>query len=371
LSNIETAIVLGGGFATRLRPLTLTKPKPLLPILDLPLMDWILRNLAEAGVKEIILSLRYLADMIKARYEEGEALGVKIHYAEEIKPLGDGGPIPLIQKEYDIDGPFLTVYGDIFSNINFKEIITFHKKKGGLLTLALTKVENPSRYGVAVLNSDSQILKFIEKPGRDQFISNLINAGVYVFEPEAVRKYFPNKTPISLSREVVPKLVKEGVAYGYVHRGIWHDIGVPRDYLIANIDALNNFTSGTEIKASAKISERTEIIPPVYIGKNVVIEEGSVIGPEVIIGRGSVIGPNTRILSSVIMSNVVTEGASFISGSIIGDKTYLGRWVWVSDGNVLGDDVVVKDGVYLARGVKILPYKEITSSIYEEGKVVL
>ncbi len=363
------AIVLTGGFATRLRPLTLTKPKSLLPILGKPLLDWILEGLAKAGLREVILSVRYLANMIKRRYGDGSGIGCFIKYAEEVKPLGDAGPIPLINKDIGLDTTFIVVYGDIFSNINYKDLIQYHKKNGSLATLVLTKVDNPYRYGVAVIEDDNRIVDFIEKPSKNKVRSNLVNAGIYVFEPE-VLKYFPDKTPSKLAKDVIPKLVKDGVIYGYIHDGLWSDIGVPADYLRANFEALLHYYPDGYVSKSADING-AEIVKPVYIGDYVVVDSESIIGPFTVINHGCRIGKFTKISNSILLGNVIVEGSSLIMKSIIGERCYIGKWVRVSEDSVIGDEVVVRDCVYIARNVVILPYKELTFSVMKEGDVVL
>ncbi len=363
------AVVLTGGFATRLRPLTLTRPKALLPILGKPLLDWIIEALRSSGINEVILSVRYLADMIKERYRDGSEWGVNVMYAEEVKPLGDAGPIPLINERYGIDTTFVVVYGDIFSNVDISKVINYHRSKGGLGTMVLTRVEDPSRYGVAVIDDDGRVRDFIEKPPREKAISNLINAGIYVFEPE-VLKYFPKKTPMKFSRDIIPKLVNEGVIYGYVHEGIWSDIGVPKDYMRANFDALRYYHPGGFIADSADVND-VEIEQPVFIGDEVIIKQGSRVGPYTIIGKRCRLGANSRIKYSVLLDSVVIEGSSYIDGSIIGRGSYIGKWVRICSGTVLGDDVVISDEVLITRNVVILPYKEIDKDIVKEGSVIL
>ena len=362
-------VVLTGGFATRLRPLTLTKPKSLLPVLGKPLLDWILEGLAKSGLKEVILSVRYLASMIKRRYGDGSRVGCFIKYAEEVKPLGDAGPIPLIDRDVGLDSTFLVVYGDVFSNIDYKDVIEYHKKSGGLATLVLTKVDNPYRYGVAVVDDDGRITDFIEKPPKSHAISNLVNAGIYVFEPE-VLKYFPEKTPSKLAKDVIPKLVSDGVIYGYIHNGLWSDIGIPADYLRANFEALTHYYPKGYMSKSADING-AEILDPVYIGEDVIINSESIIGPFTIINKGCKIGKQTRILNSILLSNAIVEGSSLIMKSIIGERCYIGKWVRVSENCVIGDEVVVRDCVYIAKNVVVLPYKELATSIMKEGDVIL
>ncbi len=363
------AIVLAGGFATRLRPLTLTNPKPLLPILDRPLLDWILESLKAAGIKEVILSVRYMSDKIKRRYFDGSRLGVEIHYAEEIKPLGDAGPIPKIVEEFSINETFLVVYGDVFSDVDLKEVIKYHKSRASNATLVLTEVDNPERYGVAELDSDGRIVNFIEKPPKSEVRSNLINAGIYVFEPEAL-KYFPSRTPAKLSKEVIPSLVKAGEIYGYIHRGLWSDIGIPSDYLRANIDALRTYYPEGYVSSRAEVGEIT-LKQPVYIADNVKVGEGSVLGPYAIVNHGVRLGRGVRVTNSLLLSGSVVDNYTIIRGAIVGEGSYIGRWCRLSEGVVLGDNVVVGDEVFLSRGVVVLPYKEIGGDVFKEGAVIL
>ena len=365
-----TSIILTGGFATRLRPLTLTRPKALLPILDRPLLDWIIDSLRKSGIKDIILSVRYLANLIRGRYGDGSNFNVHITYAEEVKPLGDAGPIPTIASKFSLSNPFLVIYGDIFSDVDISKVIEFHKSKGGLATMVLTRVEDPSRYGVAVIDEDMKVKEFIEKPPKGLIKSNLVNAGIYVFDLE-VLKYFPDKTPSKLSKDVIPKLVRDGQVYAYIHKGIWSDIGVPLDYRRANFEALTRYYPEGYISRKSVIADDVDIVKPVYIGDDVIIDRGSKIGPLAIIGSHSRIGPHTRIYRSVLLDGVVVEGSSLIEGSIIGRASYLGRWVRICDGSVLGDEVIVNDDVLISSNVVILPYKEISDNITKPGSIIL
>jgi len=367
--SVDTAIVLAGGYATRLRPLTLTRPKALLPVLGKPILDWILEGLKSAGVYRVFMSVRYLADMIKSRYGDGGGLGIKIEYVEEINPLGDAGPVPLIVNKYGIKDPFLVVYSDIFSNINFAEVIKHHLSNSGLVTIALTKVEDPSRYGVAVLDADNKVVSFVEKP-QGVVSSNLINAGVYVFQPQAL-KYFPSKTPSKLAIDVIPKVVKDGELYGYVHEGLWLDIGVPKDYLEANIKALKHFMPEGHVSNEAELSEDATIIQPSFIDRNVKVGKASVIGPYAVVGYKTLIGSNSRVKNSVLLNNVVLEPAAHIEYSVVGEGTHIGKWVRISEGCVLGDEVTIGDEVYIAKNTVILPHKEVNENVETPGKILL
>mgnify|MGYP001626181392 CR=1 FL=1 len=361
------SIILAGGFATRLRPLTLTRPKPLLPILDRPLLDWIINDVIKAGVKEIIISVRYLSDVVK-NFCSNASYAADIAFAEEVRPLGDAGPLKLINELYGLDSTFTVIYGDIFSNIDLGSVIDFHRKNDGIATIVVTEVEDPSKYGVAAVDDDGRVLEFVEKPPRELAPSNLVNAGVYVFEPE-VLKYVPD-TPAKLAKEVLPKLVKEGVIYAYRHKGIWHDIGVPAEYLKANFTALNYFYPNGYVSNTSSVDE-VEIVHPSFISSNVKLGRESVIGPYAFIGRNSIIGNAVRIKSSVLFNNVIIDEGSVIKESLIGERVVIGKWVRIESHSVIGDEVVIKDEVLVPRGTVILPFKEVESSIEGEGRVIL
>lgn len=361
-------VVLAGGFATRLRPLTLTRPKPLLPILDRPLLDWTIRELIKGKCDDLIISVRYLADVIKKYVNSNNGYGINISFAEEVRPLGDAGPLKLIQNLYGLDSTFLVVYGDIFSNVDFNEVIKFHKQCGGLATMVVTKVDDPSRYGVAVLDDSGKVLKFVEKPPKEKAISNMINAGIYVFEPE-VLKYVP-ESPSKLARDVLPKLVDDEVLYAYKHDGIWLDIGLPIDYLRANFEALRYYYPSGYVDSTSQIDD-AEVIQPSYISAYVKLSRMCRVGPYTIIGSNSVVGPAVRIKNSLLFNNVIVDEGALVSNSLVGERSIIGKWVRVEPYSVIGDEVIIRDEVLIPSKTIILPYKEVDSSIEKEGEVLL
>ncbi len=361
------AIILAGGFATRLRPLTLTKPKPALPILGKPLIVWILEALKGAGIDEVIVCVRYMAEQIEKAMEGVE--GLEIRVVRERKPLGDAGPLKLVEKVVGLSETFLVIYGDVFSDVDIARLVAYHRSMGALATITLVEVEDPTRYGIAALD-DGRIVRFVEKPSREEAFSNLANAGIYVFEPEVLR-FVPSDRPSKIARDLLPKLVDEGVAYGYIHKGLWIDIGVPHDYLKANIEALKRFYPEGYVDRGASIGEGVEIRHPVYIPSSVSIGRKSVVGPYVVLGERVSIGEGVRLKDSVLFNDVQVDDYSYIEGSIIGSACVIGKWCRIERGSVLGDEVVVNDGIFIARRTYILPYKEVESSIHEEGRVVL
>ncbi|MGC8998273.1 MAG: sugar phosphate nucleotidyltransferase [Candidatus Bathyarchaeia archaeon] len=355
------ALILAGGFATRLRPLSCTRPKILFPVLNKPLLEWTLKSLSKSGIKEAILAVNHqTAFHIKnSKYSKGK---VKIAYSYDPskKPLGTGGAIKHAEELLEDDN-FLVVNGDIFTNINYTEIIKKHEKeKGAIATIALCTVKDPSRYGVAEIENSGRIRRFIEKPPPGMSPSNLINAGIYVLSHE-IFKYIPKGGKVSLEREVFPKLVDEGKLFGYVFEGLWSDIGKAEDYLEVNKILLDSFRGKkvNVIKNYGKINE------PVVCDESVTIEEGSTIGPYAVLGKNVSVGKNVHVENSIIFPGVSVSDGSLINGAIIGENVTIGRGVKIRGNCVIGDYAVIGDNVSLAEGVSICPAKEVFHDVSE------
>ena len=244
-------MILAGGFATRLRPLSCSRPKTLFPIVNKPLLEWIFEKLATEGCEEAILGVNALAQFyIKQHHPHRHGLKVKFSVDPPRMPLGTAGPIKKAERLLGHDEPFIVLNGDIFADLNYRELYNAHVKTGGLATIALCKVEDPSRYGVAEIGSNSQISRFVEKPPKGKAPSNFINAGVYILSPE-VFDYIPSGRAVSVEREVFPKLAEEGKLYGHFVNGLWIDIGKPEEYLQTNkmiLDILGQHPKTEETK---------------------------------------------------------------------------------------------------------------------------
>ncbi len=366
------ALILAGGFATRLRPLSYTRPKPLLYILNKPILDYILESVILSDVDKIYLSIRYMANKIIEHVENTwSKYRDKIEYLVEDRPLGDAGPLKFLKNvALSENSTIVVLNGDIFSNIELNEVLRFHKKKGGIATLVLTRVSGDlSRYGVATVDAEQRIVSFIEKP-KDYKSEGLVNAGVYIFEPE-IFDYIDFRTdrPMKLSIDVIPILLKHGDVYGFIHEGYWFDIGTPEDYLRANFTALEYLCSNDNAECIKGDCEGT-LREPCFIDENVHISKEAEIGPYAIILRGCKIGPSVRITNSVILEGVTVEKGSYITGSIIGEYTYIGKWVRIENGTVIGDYTYIADNVFIAKGTKIGPHREINESIYKENVII-
>ena len=227
INKITKAIILVGGEGTRLRPFTLELPKAMLPIHDKPMVLHVIEQLKSHGVTDIVLAIGYKGEKIKEYFGDGHQFGVNISYVSEDTPLGTAGPLRLAKKY--LNKSFFIVWGDILSHLDLTDFMHFHKEHGGLATVALTTVADPSRYGVAMLNGD-KIIGFVEKPKKEQAPSNLINSGMAIMEPEVIEKYIPKQGKSMVEYDIYPKLAQEGKLCGYSFQGQWFDTGTHEAY---------------------------------------------------------------------------------------------------------------------------------------------
>jgi mannose-1-phosphate guanylyltransferase len=352
-------MILAGGFGTRLRPLSCTRPKILLPIVNKPLLQWTFERLAKNNIKEAKLAVNYQTE-VAIKQHRIPRRGLHVTYSRDPlrKPLGTGGPIKKAEKFIGHDAPFLVLNGDIFADLSYREILKAHEDNDAVATIALHRVEDPSRYGVAELAADNRIKRFIEKPPVGKAPANLINAGAYVLSPK-IFKYIPEGRAVSIEYEVFPKLAKEGGLYGHVFDGLWMDIGKPEDYLEAN-KTLITFTSNQQ---KCKIGNETKIKKPTAFDKGVCVGEKSVIGPHVVLGRNVIVGKNVYIQNSVILRETVISDFVSMDGAIIGEGVFIGKRVKIGKGCILGDHVKIKDDTSLVERVSICPAKEISESV--------
>ena len=352
-------MILAGGFGTRLRPLSCTRPKILLPIVNKPLLQWTFERLAKNNIKEVRLAVNYQTE-VAIKQHRIPRCGLHVTYSRDPlrKPLGTGGPIKKAEKFIGHNAPFLVLNGDVFADVNYTEILKTHEENDAVATIALHRVEDPSRYGVAELAADNRIKRFIEKPPVGTAPTNLINAGAYVLSPK-IFKYIPEGRAVSIEYEIFPKLAEEGGLYGCVFDGLWMDIGKPEDYLEVNKTLITSIAN----QQKCKIENDTEIKKPVAFDKEVSIGEKSVIGPHVVLGRNVTAGKNVRIQNSVILRETVISDFVSMDGVIIGEGVFIGKRAKIGKGCVLGDHVKIKDDTSLAERVSICPAKEISESV--------
>ncbi|XP_074645651.1 mannose-1-phosphate guanylyltransferase catalytic subunit beta-like isoform X1 [Tubulanus polymorphus] len=353
------ALILVGGYGTRLRPLTLSRPKPLVEFANKPMLLHQVEALVEAGVTHIVLAVSYRAEMLEQEIKtQGEKLGVKITMSHETEPLGTAGPLALAR---DIlgqgDDPFFVLNSDIICDFPFKEMVKFHKAHQKEGTIVVTKVEEPSKYGVVVYSHETgQIDKFVEKP--PEFVSNKINAGMYMFSPSILNRI--QLKPTSIEKEVFPFMADDGELFAMELKGFWMDVGQPKDFLTGMCLYLD-FLAKSEPKFlyhSCNVVGSVLVDPSAKIGNNCRIGPNVTVGPDVIIEDGACIKRSTILRGAVIKSH------SWLDSCIVGWKSTVGKWVRMENVSVLGEDVIVKDELYI-NGGRILPHKSIAASVAE------
>ena len=358
-------MILAGGFATRLRPLSCSRPKTLFPVVNKPLLQWIFERLAKSNIKEAILAVNGItAFYIKQQRIPKCGLSVKYSIDPPKTPLGTGGPVKNAEKLIGHSEPFLVLNGDIFSELSYTEILEKHKERGNLATIALCQAEDPSRFGVAELTANRRIKKFIEKPAKGTAPTNLINAGIYVLNPK-IFQYIPKGKAVSMEREVFPKLVEEGELYGHVFKGLWMDIGKPEEYLQLNKILLESLANTQKRRST----DGFECKNPVAFDKGVSIGAKSVIGPHAILGKNVTVGKNVQITESVILPDAKIDDSTLINGAIIGEGAVIGKKVRIDKGCVIGDKAKIRDNVSLVKDVTVCPAKEVTENILK-SKVI-
>ncbi len=366
------AVILAGGFGTRLRPLSCTRPKILFPVANTPLLDWTLEKLAKNKVKKTILAVNYMADAFIKRYGK-KAYGMKIFYSRDPypapetlplfqMPLRTGGPIKRAEKLIGRKKPFLVLNGDILTNINYAEFMKKQKASGAIATIALHEVEDPSRYGVVELTEEGRIVRFVEKPTREEAPSNLVNAGIYALNPK-IFDYIPEGRPVSIEHEIFPKLAEEGKLHGYNFQGYWTDIGEPSDYLKANQLLLDMEIKKEQLGKHAALESETQIHKPCIIGENVTIGSESKIGPYAAVGENVIVGKGVLIENSIIFPRTIISDFTSIKGAVIGEASMIGRWVKIESGCIVGDHAMIHDKVTMTQGVSVCPSKEVRESV--------
>lgn len=352
------ALILVGGFGTRLRPLTLSVPKPLVDFANKPMILHQIEALKEVGVTEVVLAINYQPEVMLNFLKEFESsLGMTITCSQETEPLGTAGPLALARDKL-VDGsgePFFVLNSDVISEYPFAELIKFHKIHGGDATIMVTKVDEPSKYGVVVMEEETgKVDKFVEKP--KVFVGNKINAGIYLLNPSVLDRI--ELRPTSIEKEIFPKIAADQRLFAMVLPGFWMDIGQPRDY----ITGLRLYLDSIKKKSPAKLSAGPHFVGNVLVHETAVIGEGCLIGPDVAIGPGCVVESGVRLSRCTVMRGARVKNHACISSSIIGWHSTVGQWARVENMTILGEDVHVGDEVYSNGGV-VLPHKEIKSSI--------
>jgi len=361
------AVILVGGEGTRLRPLTSTVPKPVVPLVDRPFLVFMLEWLQSHGVDDVVLAMGYLSTAVRNVLGDGSAWGMRLRYVEEPDPRGTGGALKFAESL--LDERFFMLNGDVLTDLDLTAQLAQHERTGAQGTLALVPVDDPSAYGLVRLEEDGAVREFVEKPSVDQIDTNLISAGAYVLERSVVDRIEPDRA-VSIEREIWPALVGEGL-YGFAdQRAYWLDIGTPDRYLKGTFDLIEGNCRSrvaerlgdTFLAVADDVRAEGRIVPPA------VLERGCTVGPDAHVGSLVVLGPGVSVgARSSIERAVVMQGAEIgedcvlsdcvvAAGARIGDRTH------ITGGAVLGEGVTIGPDNLLTRGVRIFPHVEIPES---------
>ena len=354
--------MLSGGYATRLRPISYALPKLLFPVLGRPMIHWTLDLLKTVGADEAVLGVNYMAEMLRNKVGSSYD-GMKIRYSLEDHELGTAGPIKLASTNTKMDETFIAMNGDVIARLDLGEMFKQHKQTGALITDALHEVTSPQRFGVVQRGSNGRIQRFVEKPKRGTEPSHLVNAGIYIIEPDVLQLIPPDRK-VSLEREIFPMLAREGKLFGFTFSGHWFDIGNLTDYRRANFSLLRDLTAKSETRRREKnVAADASMRRTVSLGDNARVGSKALIGPYVLVGDNSSIGERARIEYSILFEKVSVGEGSTVNGSILGTGVTIGKGVKIGRGCVISPYVTVADRVRIADKAVIHPHKEINKNV--------
>ncbi len=353
------AVVLVGGQGSRLRPITYDVPKAMVPLRNQPFMGYMMDFLRAAGLEGVVLSLGYLPDPIQEYFDQKDLNGFSIDYAVEDTALGTAGGIKNAEGYLD-GGPFVVVNGDVLSGMDLRVAVEKHKESDALATIVLISVEDPTAYGLVEVDHEMLVHRFLEKPAADEVTTNLVNAGIYVLEPE-VLAMIPAGREVSIEREIFPYLQAERRLRAHVSSSYWKDIGTPRSYLAASHDVLSGAVGAREdfdylqVDPSAVSGKGVKVLPPVSVAADCVLKNRATVGGRSSLGRGCRIGEGAVVEGSILFDGAEVEADAVVRGSIIGPGARVGQEAIVRGLSVLGAGCVIGEGNVLDQGIRINP----------------
>jgi len=359
------AVIMAGGEGSRLRPLTCNRPKPMVPVLNRPMMTYIVELLKKHGITDIAVTLQYMPESIKDHFGNGGEHGVNMKYFIEETPLGTAGSVKNACEF--LDDTFVVISGDALTDFDLGSAVRFHRQKGSLATLVLTRVDTPLEYGVVITEPSGSIRQFLEKPSWGEVFSDTVNTGIYILEPE-VLSYIQKGQKFDFSKDLFPLLLKEErPLFGVTLEGYWCDIGNLQQYSQAHIDVLSGKVDmripGREISDKIFVCEGVEIGPqavvrgPAFLGNNCKIDNQARIDAFSVLGDNCIIGERASIKRSVIWNGAYVGSGSALRGAILGSRVQIQSGAAVYEGAVIGSDSVIKENGIIKPDVKIWPHK--------------
>ena len=372
------AVIMAGGEGSRLRPLTSNMPKPMLPIVNRPMMEHIILLLRKHGFTDLVATVQFLSSVIRNYFGDGSDLDVSLSYATEEVPLGTAGSV--LGARDLLSGTFLVISGDALTDLDLGEVVDYHRKKGAAATLVLKRVPDPLEFGIVMTDEEGRIERFLEKPSWGQVFSDTINTGIYMLEPE-VLDLIPPDEPYDFSSQLFPAMLDKGLPiYGFITEAYWADVGNNEAYVQAHLDVLAGKVGvdipGFELRPSVWVGEDVEIHPtariegPVLIGDNCRIGAGASLGSYVSVGANSLIGDDSAVVQSVVQEDAHVGPYARMRGAVLGRGASLDKGASLEEGAVVGDDVSVGAGAILRQRVKIYPSRTVDAGAIVTESVV-
>jgi mannose-1-phosphate guanylyltransferase/phosphomannomutase len=359
--------------------MTANQPKPLLPVANRPIMEHVLRLLKKHGFEETVVTVQFLAALVRNYFGDGEDVGMFLQYATEEMPLGTAGSVKNAEDALK-DSPFLVISGDALTDMDLTEMCRFHKENGALVTVGLTRVPDPLEFGIVIADEDGRIQRFLEKPTWGQVFSDTVNTGVYIMEPEVLAEVSA-KESVDWSHDVFPKLLARGAPiFGYISDKYWEDVGTLESYMKAQADVLSKKVvvdiAGFEVSPGMWIAEGADVDPdavlkgPLVIGDYAKIEAGATIREYSVIGANVVVKEGAFIHRAVVHNNVFVGQGTTLRGCVVGKNTDVMRLARIEEAAVIGDECVVEPEAYISAGVKVYPFKTIEAGAVVNTSVV-
>ncbi|GAA4197824.1 mannose-1-phosphate guanyltransferase [Streptosporangium oxazolinicum] len=373
------AVVMAGGEGTRLRPMTANQPKPLLPVINRPIMEHVLRLLKRHGFTETVVTVQFLAALVRNYFGDGDELGMSLHYATEDTPLGTAGSVKNAADRLR-DDRFLVISGDALTDIDLTDMIRFHRENGAMVTIGLKRVPNPLEFGIVIVDDQGRVERFLEKPTWGQVFSDTANTGIYVMEPEVLDEIAAGES-VDWSGDVFPRLLERGAPlYGYVADGYWEDVGTHESYLKAQADVLSGrvkvdidafeVSPGIWVAEGASVDADAVLKGPLYIGDYAKVEAGAELREYTVLGSNAVVREGAFLHRAVVHDNVYVGPSAHLRGCVIGKNTDLMTAARVEEGAVVGDECIIEAEAYLSSGVKIYPFKTIEAGAVINNSVI-
>ncbi|MFW5435453.1 sugar phosphate nucleotidyltransferase [Paenibacillus apiarius] len=361
------AVIMAGGKGTRLRPLTLKTPKPMVPLLNRPCMEYIIELLKRYDIHQIAVTVQYLPDVIRSYFGDGSDFGVQLHYFEENTPLGTAGSIK--NAASFLDETFIVISGDALTDFNLRQAIQYHKRKHALATMVLTQVRSPLDYGVVMTDEEGKVTRFLEKPSWSEVFSDTVNTGIYVLEPE-ILSWIPERETYDFSMQLFPALLREDKPlYGYVANGYWSDVGSLHQYRQTQFDMLDRKVEvripaaepmpGLFVEHGVRLPSRLRLSGPSYIGAGCTLHPSSAVGPYTILGAGNVIHSYSSLERTIVWDGSHIGSHCDIQDAIVLHRTLIGNDVHIQEGAVIGHGCALGDKSHIRPQVKLWPDKKI------------